>query len=235
MEDVWISQSGDIPRWLDDADVRQGIRAMLKIDRCLEERCRLGREADNLCRWFGRELAAIELVLHEQRSTSCHFQTLSTNSQTISLDHPIAVQLQQKRDRLIHLQGRWSNPLASSLRFEFHVREAREIVQRVTGHGTQIPLYWVNPVIPTTAHSAVEMIDWIHDEPDADSHLEASHLEAETHYAVLADILAVEDDVGLSGSDVDLSSPDIHWTTPVGSLLLFVGWSSHCGTGPYHI
>jgi hypothetical protein len=36
---------------------------MLKIDRCMEEHRRLGIEADNLCRWFGRELAAIELSI----------------------------------------------------------------------------------------------------------------------------------------------------------------------------
>jgi hypothetical protein len=36
---------------------------MLKLDRCTEEfRC-LGIEADNLCWWFGRELAAIELAI----------------------------------------------------------------------------------------------------------------------------------------------------------------------------
>jgi hypothetical protein len=64
MEDVWIAPSiGEIPRWLEDADVRDGIRAMLKLDRCLEERRRLGNEADNLCRWFGNELAATELAL----------------------------------------------------------------------------------------------------------------------------------------------------------------------------
>lgn len=66
MEDVWVTPSAsptEIPRWLEDAAVRRGIRAMLKVDRCQEERLRLGMEADNLCRWFGRELAAIELAL----------------------------------------------------------------------------------------------------------------------------------------------------------------------------
>jgi len=69
MEDVWITPaSDDPPRWLEDADVRSGIRAMLKVDRCLEERRRLGCEADNLCRWFGRELSAIELALRTPSS-----------------------------------------------------------------------------------------------------------------------------------------------------------------------
>lgn len=64
MEDVWITRTpGTLPRWLEDSDVREGIRAMLKIDRCKEERLRLGIEADNLCRWFGRELSAVETAL----------------------------------------------------------------------------------------------------------------------------------------------------------------------------
>lgn len=70
MEDVWIAPSvGHIPRWMEDKDVRAGIRAMLKRDRCLEEQHRLGIEADNLCRWFGNELATIELALRTSGST----------------------------------------------------------------------------------------------------------------------------------------------------------------------
>ncbi|KAF8430674.1 hypothetical protein L210DRAFT_3417312 [Boletus edulis BED1] len=64
MEDVWITPSiGEIPRWMNDQVVRGGIRAMLKRDRCVEEQQRLGMEADNLCRWYGNELAAVELAL----------------------------------------------------------------------------------------------------------------------------------------------------------------------------
>ena len=64
MEDVWIHPSTEAaPPWLTDTKVWKGIRAMLKVDRCVEENRRLGREADNLSRWFGRELAAIELSI----------------------------------------------------------------------------------------------------------------------------------------------------------------------------
>ena len=41
---------------------------MLSKDRCLEERKRLGDEGDNLCRWYGDELAAVELAL---RTSHC--------------------------------------------------------------------------------------------------------------------------------------------------------------------
>jgi len=64
MEDVWISPSPvEVPRWLEDPDVREGIRAMLKQDRCNEESRRLHREADNISRWLRHEIAAVELAL----------------------------------------------------------------------------------------------------------------------------------------------------------------------------
>ncbi|KAG1722590.1 uncharacterized protein EDB91DRAFT_1088074 [Suillus paluster] len=64
MEDVWITPSmGDVPRWLEDQDIHDGIRAMLKRDRCIEEQWCLGLEADNLCRWVSDKLLAIELAL----------------------------------------------------------------------------------------------------------------------------------------------------------------------------
>jgi len=69
MQDVWITPSADkVPRWLEDIDVRNGIRALLKRERCLEERRRLGSEADNMCRWFGYELAAIHVALRQSES-----------------------------------------------------------------------------------------------------------------------------------------------------------------------
>jgi hypothetical protein len=76
MEDVWTTPSQESPpAWLEDPNVRSGIRAMLKKDRCLEERRRLGIEADNLCRWFGRELLAVELALRQP----CSMLTLSSS------------------------------------------------------------------------------------------------------------------------------------------------------------
>ena len=64
LQDVWITPTeGRVPQWLEDRDVREGIRAMLKRDCCREEQIRLGMEADNMCRFFGRELATLELAM----------------------------------------------------------------------------------------------------------------------------------------------------------------------------
>lgn len=74
MEDVWVQPiNGEAPLWLTDVNVRKGIRAMLKEDRCLEERRRLGTEADNLVRWLGNELAAVELAMRTTSSMSFFF------------------------------------------------------------------------------------------------------------------------------------------------------------------
>ena len=64
MEDVWVSATMQTaPPWLTDSKVRKGIRAMLKKDRCVEERRHLGRDVDGMCRWFGKRLTAIELAI----------------------------------------------------------------------------------------------------------------------------------------------------------------------------
>ena len=75
MQDVWITPSANkVPQWLEDIDVRNGIRALLKKERCLEEHHRLGSEADNMCQWFGCELAAIHVALRQSESKFSHRQ-----------------------------------------------------------------------------------------------------------------------------------------------------------------
>ena len=64
LQDIWVTPSiGEIPYWIGDIDVREGIRVVLKSDRCLEEQHRLGIEADNMCQWYRRELCAVELAI----------------------------------------------------------------------------------------------------------------------------------------------------------------------------
>ena len=69
MEDIWVHSINESPpMWLTDASVRKGIRGMLKVDRCEEDLKRLGIEADGMCVWFGRELAAVTIALHSPDS-----------------------------------------------------------------------------------------------------------------------------------------------------------------------
>lgn len=70
LTDVWVTRvSSTIPRWLNDPDVRRGIRSVLAKDRCEEERRRLEMEAENMCRSFRIDLAAVELALRLPAST----------------------------------------------------------------------------------------------------------------------------------------------------------------------
>ncbi|KAG2114308.1 uncharacterized protein F5147DRAFT_570583 [Suillus discolor] len=146
MEDIWITPSvGEVPRWLDDQDIRDGIRAMLKRDRCIEQR-RLGLEADNLCRWFGDELAAIELAL--QLPENIRFSIL----------------LRQRWEHLQHLQIRWSNPLASSLRFESRAKHAESLAMRILGASKDTALHW----IPQTSISCATTLEEGEEEGEED-------------------------------------------------------------------
>ncbi|KIO09804.1 hypothetical protein M404DRAFT_130054 [Pisolithus tinctorius Marx 270] len=131
LEDVWVTPSvGEIPRWLEDVDVREGIRAVLKSDRCLEEQWRLGMEADHMCRWFGRELCAIELAIR-----------LPENSKYYLV-------LQQHRESLAKLQERWPNPLASAVRYASHARTAVTVATSLAhAAATSLVLQWLPPIL----------------------------------------------------------------------------------------
>ncbi|KAG6816073.1 hypothetical protein H0H93_008564, partial [Arthromyces matolae] len=156
-EDVWITKSeGNLPLWLKDAQVRQGIRALLKRDRCLEERRRLGVEADNLCRWFGRELCAIQVAL---------------NSPLINLSEPtsdssIFMILKQRRDHLLSLKDSWSSALASTCRFDSHVKSAASLTSNDSSRAKNPSLTWLTPL--TTTHCSTQALCVVEDLDDVD-------------------------------------------------------------------
>lgn len=152
LEDVWITRSPqEVPRWLDEVEVRLGIRAMLKVDHCLEERRRLGQEADNLCRWFGRELLALEAAVLSPCSKSVCL-TFHAPIDFLS-DQPISVLLESQRAHLLSLKCRWTNILASGVRFESHVLAATQLKHRLSAFTTTSPatnvcgpVTWLTPL-----------------------------------------------------------------------------------------
>ncbi|KZP33320.1 hypothetical protein FIBSPDRAFT_882069 [Athelia psychrophila] len=142
MEDIWISRrEEEMPRWLADSNMRNGIRAVLKKDGCLRERCRLGREADSLCRWLGHKLSAVELAI---RNPTHH------------LLHPL---LFEQHRQLLFLEKRWSTPLASSARFQSAVQEAEKTAKAVIGEDPFIELNWMPTVLPPTTITVEEGTD----------------------------------------------------------------------------
>ncbi|KAJ2917427.1 hypothetical protein MD484_g3033, partial [Candolleomyces efflorescens] len=151
MEDVWIEPStGPIPRWLESLDVREGIRAMLKLDRCKEERLRLGHEADNMCRWFGKELKNAHLALSH------------------SSNQRIRCQLQQYCSRLLQTEHSWaSSPFASKSQYQFHVAEA----VRASAHPGHENLTWIRPMINHNPTLELDAIEESGSESDSDGEL----------------------------------------------------------------
>ncbi|KAG1842228.1 hypothetical protein F4604DRAFT_1884792 [Suillus subluteus] len=164
MEDVWITPSvGDVPRWIEDTDVRDGIQALLKQERCREEQRRIGLEADNLCRWFGTELAALELALHSPAN------------------HTYIFPLQQRRDHVLQLQTRWVTPLASSIRFNSSANTAVNLAITLSESAgpSQAVMYRLVPTSFSLADPSTE--------DDTDEHVASFEDVAEE--AVLLDIL----------------------------------------------
>jgi hypothetical protein len=170
---------------------------MLKLDRCKEERLRLGQEADNMCRWFGKELKNTELALSNPNST--HLLVLFDIPLLIhSPDRRLRCQLQQYCSRLRQTEHSWANsPFAPKAQYQYHVSEAESAARHV-GHASQglTEPIWVTPVInhnPTLDLDTIEEqeLDDDHDAPESDS--DAGSAEEETF----------TDDEEESASDVD--------------------------------
>ncbi|GLB38031.1 hypothetical protein LshimejAT787_0410820 [Lyophyllum shimeji] len=223
MQDVWITRTpGKLPRWLEDSKVRNGIRAMLKTDRCLEERRRLGMEADNLCRWFGRELTAIERALVTASSLSCHAASSLPSANSIQ-DYSIALRLQQRKETLLRLKPRWCSPLASAARFDSHVQLAAGIALSAVSpvHAPPISFTWITPILVTLAIEQEEDVSHAatpHDPPRLDPVDDQSG----ANEALLADLLVnetEEDEGGRPSRGEECkkreSSPvDVLWALP---------------------
>ncbi|EED83625.1 predicted protein [Postia placenta Mad-698-R] len=196
LADVWIDPSqAQAPRWLEDVDVRKGIRALLLGDRCLEERRRLGREADNICRWYGSELAAAKLAL-----------ATSSNADITFL-------LQQRVCELLLLPAKWKNPLVSPQRFDAQTTLASETVNSALGD----PQVYAWPFVIETP------LPYIIHQDDTDPYgrleeEEPSYLEAEQH---LVEDVFLDDASGDEGppedarSEASVMTITMTWETPI--------------------
>ncbi|KAF8127442.1 hypothetical protein EV363DRAFT_1401161 [Boletus edulis] len=179
MEDVWITPSlGEIPYWMDDKNVCCVIRAVLKRDRCLEEQRRLGFEADNLCCWYGSELATVELALRTPGNEM------------------FCLLLQHCCEQLMTLPPHWSSALVSIARFNTHTEEAKALAIRLSQGTSEIPLHWVHPTII----EAQETISEEHSNLPPD--LEADDIALDTEDVIALDYLI--DEVHLADQDGDI-------------------------------
>ncbi|EJD36772.1 hypothetical protein AURDEDRAFT_73874 [Auricularia subglabra TFB-10046 SS5] len=65
---------GDLPAWQVNAKVRRGIRALLEVDRCREERERLSAEARALVSWWSEECGTLDMFCATESGVSSRAQ-----------------------------------------------------------------------------------------------------------------------------------------------------------------
>ncbi|OCH92954.1 hypothetical protein OBBRIDRAFT_824361 [Obba rivulosa] len=184
-EDVWISSptSQDKPRWLEDVDVRQSIRALLKMERCAEEESRLQNETKNLRRWFGYKMAATELALHTSQN---------------ALYLPL---LRQRHDGVALLQCLWVFPLENGEQLRSRAAWASSTVHEILGHAADRPSTPSDEPPPLSGHFPEERED---EEDDAvDAFNTTSDIDPLEVINVLEDMEYADDDQGERVGDHD--------------------------------
>ncbi|KAJ2934713.1 hypothetical protein H1R20_g2362, partial [Candolleomyces eurysporus] len=152
MENVWIEPvTDDSHRWVHDQDVRDGIRAMLRLKRCREERRRLGVEADNMLRWYQRELQAISAAIDDP-----------SNLYLVS-------QLRLQFEEVAALKSTWATTLIPEASYDAHLGSIRQ-------SAGSSPLTWVPIILSDELMSSSEL-----DVLAAEADFEHSQAEAAEH------------------------------------------------------
>ena len=180
---------GTIPSWLQDANIRDGIRAMHKGDRCNEEIKRLDHKALNITRFLCRELAAIELAIKDPesewiRSNSLAFLITDSNHDS---DASLLVLLTQRYEQLLLYKTKWLKATASST-------------------SSKQPI--------TTSDGRCDNID--DDDVDQDGEDEWCDEDIDTEGAIISDILTQSDDLCNEPNDelIQESSPSTTASVP---------------------
>ncbi|KAK0227895.1 hypothetical protein IW262DRAFT_1347717 [Armillaria fumosa] len=199
LQDVWTQAAPAVsPAWLIDADVRRGIRAMLQLDRCLEECRRLGLEADNMLQWYGHELIAIQIAL-----------------QSIETDSPLTFALERRYQHVLVLQHRWKNPFISDLCWHAAVQTAPQAATAICQGASSLALHFLQPMVlslpdeDTTQRlesAGTSFPSEPDDESDGDSDAEG-RVVSDDEAECLVDIL--------DSSDFAPPIPDIVWDIPL--------------------
>ncbi|KAJ7888403.1 hypothetical protein B0H14DRAFT_2337221 [Mycena olivaceomarginata] len=108
-QDIWTEvTTGPLPRWLEDADVRDGIRSLHVVDRCGEERRRLDLERENLRRWLKQELAIVRRAID---ANGTHSYSVLSQSDHLLGEH-LLLPLTQRLQELHLLSLSWAPALS---------------------------------------------------------------------------------------------------------------------------
>ncbi|KAJ6629851.1 hypothetical protein B0H10DRAFT_1939485 [Mycena sp. CBHHK59/15] len=206
-EDVWITPSqGQIPRWLNDVNVHDGIRALHSLDRCAEESRRLNLERENMSRWLTEELAIVGLAIE------------------ILTDSTLELALHQRLGQLQSLQVAWAPSL--SRRSE----ELIPVIREASVQPHQInDAHLVNALIraPRTVTIRLEPDDDIIAQPDplasASTEMETTE-ELDPGTMCDADEVVLETLAAADAEDADLDAEDESSGVDAASLNLTIVW-----------
>ncbi|KAJ6580419.1 hypothetical protein DFH09DRAFT_1076679 [Mycena vulgaris] len=199
-EDVWITPAeGQIPRWLNDADVRDGICALHSADRCAEEASRLNIERRNMGNWLTQELDIISKAI--EMFTGSNF----------------SLELQLRMEQLQFLQLSWALPMTTC--------PEPPIVNRSetsTPQNTSTPSLPPQPTHTTVIGTVTIELDSdeavfeedssrlvASDELDRDSILDTDHENVLIIHDMLSNSETEEDDS--TGVEADTLNVEIHW------------------------
>jgi hypothetical protein len=101
-------EDSEVPRWLADDNVCNGISAMLMIYRCEEEECYLLREAVLLQAWYVNEWERLSHAIARSDGASHSFMSYPNAH---ILKGGLLHYLERKRDGLVHLGAHWCDML----------------------------------------------------------------------------------------------------------------------------
>lgn len=59
------------------------------------------------------------------------------------------VQLNQERERILHLKSRWVNPMASEVRFNAHIIQAQRTADQLSGYAPAPTFFWCHMTLGT--------------------------------------------------------------------------------------
>ncbi|KAJ7309971.1 hypothetical protein DFH08DRAFT_719066 [Mycena albidolilacea] len=201
-EDVWITPStGSIPRWLDDNDVRDGIRGFHASDRCAEEGLRLNLERENLCRWLAQERAIIAKAI------------------ATSTDPSLDLALEQRQDHIEYLEMSWASALRVVVPSTAPTGLGPTIVARVS-RTVSIELdnddEFFGHQDPEDGHPADEDIETL-DEMVTTEELDSGTSSDVEEFMVIGDILSTATNDPSDTSNIDPASVqfEIQWQPPI--------------------
>jgi len=121
--------------------------------------------------------------------------------------------LSERRHDILALRSHWSNPLATTSRFDCQIREASVLAESLSGGHPCVSLFWLNP----TAVEAPE-----EENVNLNMNIGSQEAPCELEHAVFADFLA--DDSGCheedAGDDQLTIATDIIWELPEVCFIL---------------